>query len=319
MCVNSTIRPGDLVVVLGPGPIGLLCARMAALAGADPLIVVGLSERRAAAARRRASWARRTPWTCRQESLEDVVRGLDPLGADLVCDASGASRPLDAALAPGQARRPGDEGGLVAGQRARRHEPAGRQERRGCRDRSATTIRCGSASSICSTARPDEARDHRRAADRPRRLAATPSTRCTTARSSSRCCCPSWSRAGPSIALTDRVALVTGSTSGIGRGIAEHFAALGARRRRPRPRASRRVETVVAALRGAGREAAYRRRRRRRRGGLPRRWCAATVERFGGLDVLVNNAGQTSRGDLETSTVAFWDASWPSTCARRSS
>ena len=26
MCVNSTIRPGDSVVVLGPGPIGLLCA-----------------------------------------------------------------------------------------------------------------------------------------------------------------------------------------------------------------------------------------------------------------------------------------------------
>ena len=43
MCVNSTIRPGDTVVVLGPGPIGLLCARMAALAGADPLIVAGLS------------------------------------------------------------------------------------------------------------------------------------------------------------------------------------------------------------------------------------------------------------------------------------
>ena len=42
MCLNSTIRPGDFVVVLGPGPIGLLCARMAALAGADPLVVVGL-------------------------------------------------------------------------------------------------------------------------------------------------------------------------------------------------------------------------------------------------------------------------------------
>ena len=39
---TSTIRPGDLVVVLGPGPIGLLCARMAALAGANPLVVVGL-------------------------------------------------------------------------------------------------------------------------------------------------------------------------------------------------------------------------------------------------------------------------------------
>ena len=43
MCVNSTVRPGDSVVVLGPGPIGLLCARMAALSGANPLIVAGLT------------------------------------------------------------------------------------------------------------------------------------------------------------------------------------------------------------------------------------------------------------------------------------
>src|SRR5919106_2328962 len=43
MCVNSTIRPGDLVVVFGPGPIGLLCTRMAALSGADPLIVAGVT------------------------------------------------------------------------------------------------------------------------------------------------------------------------------------------------------------------------------------------------------------------------------------
>ena len=43
MCVNSTVRPGDSVVVLGPGPIGLLCTRMAALSGANPLIVVGLT------------------------------------------------------------------------------------------------------------------------------------------------------------------------------------------------------------------------------------------------------------------------------------
>jgi alcohol dehydrogenase/L-iditol 2-dehydrogenase len=31
--------------------------------------------------------------------LHEVVRGLNSLGADLVCDASGASRPLDVALA----------------------------------------------------------------------------------------------------------------------------------------------------------------------------------------------------------------------------
>jgi alcohol dehydrogenase/L-iditol 2-dehydrogenase len=98
MCVNSTIRPGDLVVVLGPGPIGLLCARMASLAGADPLIVVGLSSDTA-----RLETAMRLGATrvvdAEREHLEDVVRGFNPLGADLVCDASGASRPLEMALA----------------------------------------------------------------------------------------------------------------------------------------------------------------------------------------------------------------------------
>lgn len=98
MCVNSTIRPGDLVVVLGPGPIGLLCTRMAALAGADPLVVVGLSADAA-----RLETATRLGATrvvnAQEENVEDVVRGFNPLGADLVCDASGASRPLALALA----------------------------------------------------------------------------------------------------------------------------------------------------------------------------------------------------------------------------
>lgn len=98
MCVNSTIRPGDFVVVLGPGPIGLLCARMAALAGADPLVVVGLSGDAA-----RLETATRLGATrvvnADADRVEDVVRGLNPLGADLVCDASGASRALDLALA----------------------------------------------------------------------------------------------------------------------------------------------------------------------------------------------------------------------------
>jgi alcohol dehydrogenase/L-iditol 2-dehydrogenase len=98
MCVNSTIRPGDTVVVLGPGPIGLLCARMAALAGADPLIVAGRSADVARLATAKQLGATRTVIVDR-ESLAEVVRDLDPLGADLVCDASGASRPLDVALA----------------------------------------------------------------------------------------------------------------------------------------------------------------------------------------------------------------------------
>ncbi len=97
MCENATIRPGDAVLVLGPGPIGLLCARMAALSGAHPLIVAGLSGDGERLATARALGATHTV-NIQTENLEDVVRGMAALGADVVCDASGASRPLDTAL-----------------------------------------------------------------------------------------------------------------------------------------------------------------------------------------------------------------------------
>ena len=97
MCVNVSIRPGDVVVVLGPGPIGLLCARMAALAGAHPLVVAGRS-----ADAPRLETARLLGAThvvdVQQDDLDAVVRELNPLGADVVCDASGSSRTLEVAL-----------------------------------------------------------------------------------------------------------------------------------------------------------------------------------------------------------------------------
>lgn len=96
MCVNSTIRPGDTVVVLGPGPIGLLCARMAALCGAN-LLVAGLTGDAARLDAARRLGAARTV-DVQTDDLGDVVRSYSPLGADLVCDASGASRPLEIAL-----------------------------------------------------------------------------------------------------------------------------------------------------------------------------------------------------------------------------
>ncbi len=97
MCVNSSIRPGDAVVVLGPGPIGLLCARMAALAGANPLIVAGLTVDRPRLDTALVLGATHAV-DVKKENLEEIVRGLSPLGADLVCDASGSSRTLDIAL-----------------------------------------------------------------------------------------------------------------------------------------------------------------------------------------------------------------------------
>jgi alcohol dehydrogenase/L-iditol 2-dehydrogenase len=70
---------------------------MAALAGADPLIVVGVAGDTA-----RLETATRLGATrvvnAHDETVEEVVRGFNALGADLVCDATGASRALDLAL-----------------------------------------------------------------------------------------------------------------------------------------------------------------------------------------------------------------------------
>jgi alcohol dehydrogenase/L-iditol 2-dehydrogenase len=97
MCVNSSIRPGDSVVVIGPGPIGLLCLRLAALSGAYPLVMVGITADTARLETARELGATHVVNADTQD-LNEFVRALAPLGADLVCDASGASGPLQAAL-----------------------------------------------------------------------------------------------------------------------------------------------------------------------------------------------------------------------------
>lgn len=104
--VNSHIRPGDFVVVLGPGPIGLLCAEMARINGAGTLVVAGMSQdapRLKVAEQLGATHA----VDVQKTDLEEVVRGIgDGLGADLVIDAAGASAALKAAL---QITRPGGQ------------------------------------------------------------------------------------------------------------------------------------------------------------------------------------------------------------------
>jgi NAD(P)-dependent dehydrogenase (short-subunit alcohol dehydrogenase family) len=105
--------------------------------------------------------------------------------------------------------------------------------------------------------------------------------------------------------LHGKIALVTGSTSGIGRGIAAHFASLGARLvvHGPDPASS---EATADQLRAAGREVDA------VAGELTdvaacRDVVRSVVERHGGIDILVNNAATTERGSLEDSTVEFWD------------
>jgi len=98
VCVSSRVRPGDSVVVIGPGPIGLLCAIMAKLSGASPLVVVGIP-----ADGKRLEVATQIGATLTLGARgEDIVAGVkalgDGYGVDLVIDAAGVSATLKLAL-----------------------------------------------------------------------------------------------------------------------------------------------------------------------------------------------------------------------------
>jgi alcohol dehydrogenase/L-iditol 2-dehydrogenase len=98
VCVNSHIRPGDAVAVIGPGPIGLLCVAMAKLAGAGHLVVIGTS-----ADVKRLEVAKKlgadTVLGGQGEDVAAWVRDFgDGYGLDLVIDAAGVSPALKTAL-----------------------------------------------------------------------------------------------------------------------------------------------------------------------------------------------------------------------------
>ncbi len=89
---NAHIRPGDRIVVLGPGPIGVLCGAIARLCGAE-VAIVGLENDRA-----RLDVA--AQYGC-EPIIGDATtwsQTVDGLGADGVVDATGVSVALSAAL-----------------------------------------------------------------------------------------------------------------------------------------------------------------------------------------------------------------------------
>lgn len=89
---NARIEPGDRVVVLGPGTIGILCAAMARLCGAE-VALVGLE-----ADRRRLEIAREYGCEPIIGSAVEWAKSRDGLGADGVIDAAGVSATLKLAI-----------------------------------------------------------------------------------------------------------------------------------------------------------------------------------------------------------------------------
>ena len=91
--MNGEIQPGDRIVVFGPGPIGLLCAAMARLQGAE-VAVVGLERDK-----ERLEIAERS-YGCQPviEGLDDWAYEVDGLGVNGVVDAAGVSVTLKKSL-----------------------------------------------------------------------------------------------------------------------------------------------------------------------------------------------------------------------------
>jgi len=89
---NAHLRPGDRVIVLGPGTIGILCAAVARLCGAE-VAVVGL-----AADRERLHIAKQYGCKAIIDNALDWAKQRDGLGADCVIDAAGTSVTLKFAM-----------------------------------------------------------------------------------------------------------------------------------------------------------------------------------------------------------------------------
>ena len=90
---NASIKPGDRVLVLGPGPIGILCGIFSKMAGADTAIkgLVSDSSRLEVAQK---SYGLKVL----TEGADVWARDLDGLGADVVVDAAGVSESLKMAI-----------------------------------------------------------------------------------------------------------------------------------------------------------------------------------------------------------------------------
>ena len=90
--INSKIKPGDKVLVIGPGTIGILCAVIAKICGAD-VAVLGLESDRS-----RLDKLKNYNINSIVNNVSSWAKEKDGLGVDLVIDAAGVSKTLKIAM-----------------------------------------------------------------------------------------------------------------------------------------------------------------------------------------------------------------------------
>ena len=95
---KTGMKPGDLVVIQGPGPIGIMALQIARIRGAGTLVVLGTdadAKRMEVAAELGADYTLNVQ---REDAMALISSLGDGFGADLVIDATGVSKALEQSL-----------------------------------------------------------------------------------------------------------------------------------------------------------------------------------------------------------------------------
>jgi len=103
---NSKINPGDIVVIIGPGAIGILCTRLAQLSGAGEIVVIGTEGDDMRLELSTEFGATITINSSKEDPLKRIMSLGDGYGADLILDLAGSSSTLKLSI---DAVRPGGQ------------------------------------------------------------------------------------------------------------------------------------------------------------------------------------------------------------------
>ena len=94
LIANSKINAGDTVVVIGPGPIGILCVKVAQLCGAGEIIIIGTDGDDTRLILAKDYGATILINSAKDDPLKQIMTLGDGYGADLIVDTAGSSETL---------------------------------------------------------------------------------------------------------------------------------------------------------------------------------------------------------------------------------
>ncbi|MFW5986354.1 MAG: alcohol dehydrogenase catalytic domain-containing protein, partial [Halanaerobiales bacterium] len=95
---NMSVAPGDIVVVIGPGPIGILSAKMAKISGASEVIVIGTKGDEKRLEKAKEYGAAKIFNNAEEDPLPYIKEKNEGYGADVVIGAAGPAVTLKQAI-----------------------------------------------------------------------------------------------------------------------------------------------------------------------------------------------------------------------------